>query len=755
MKDVTTEQGATGRERIRRSEVLKRFTARAWTICYGVQARLAAARQRHAARAGVILLLSAIGLSFGVLQRFRAPLDRYFGPDSRFAVLQNLLAAVGSALTGAAAVAFALIVFALQVNIERMPHGLFRRLSSDRRLLASFFGAFALAIATASAALLFDRRWLTLMTLGAAWATCLIPVLLVYAYTRALRLVSPTQHLAFVLGDAQRSLRRWERRANRVAPLFEAAEADEESSARPKHDHARTLFFQVNGHWTRGALEDLRYAIAFARRYAERRDHAIARNALAAVVAINATYIHVKGRTFYPLVPMFDHPLTTDGFINETLEELRQEVAVAIARQDEAGVEIVMQCMSELGRLYARIDYGAEGASKYHSVLAAGYLATAIETTISRELTDVAMQGVRLLGTTLQDLLPRGASADAVQIISKIGDAAQSGLVKESTRPLVRSCVEELSRIALAVLVSRTSDARHTAGALTQTVYRLARLTLVLRSAPLTDAHGQLLDPYFSMSSATALPKRLTDLGNELVDAKPDDKAARDVIQNILVWAEGLEVAHRDLLVAAAKARAIFSLSLLQSSTRIARVLLALARAPAARDESRSELEHAALGLVAAWSWVPTDEETVGFVESFRVVEYLFEVAIEAHMRGCPETARSIRDLVLQWGFMAGKHDVGLGGFESSLVAAVTITLAAKEDVGPLLADIDTRLRKPGSPGQEIRRRAAREVRERAVSIRSRPYSISTIDQVQQDLDPAAVHSAFEGLAQRLTVAAP
>lgn len=754
MKDPAAGRGTVQRVRLVYSwgsRALGRASARGWGTWYGLQARVAIARQRQAPRAAVLIVLAAIAVSFVVVRRFRALLDSYFALDQRFAVLQNVLAAVGSALTGAAAVAFALIVFALQVNIERMPHALFRRLSSDRRLLGSFLGAFSLAIGTASAALLFDRRWLPLMTVGAGWATLLIPVLLLYGYGRALRLVSPTRHLEFVLEDARRGLSTWAHRATRLAPLFEDPEAERSPlTRRTKHDLARTMFFSINSHWTNGALDALRYAVSFAHRYAERRDHSIARAALAIVVAINAEYIRAKGRTFYPVVPIFEHPFATDGFINETLEQLRQEIAAAIARQDEAGIEIVMRCMSDLGRLYTRIDYGSEAASKYHSVVAAGYLSAAVETSISRQLADVAMEGVRLLGAMVQEILPSGSSADAVHIISKLGEAALAGFGKESTRPVVRTCVEVLSNITLAVVLSRSSDTRYIAGSLTKTVYGVARLALALPNPPIGEAQGQYLDPYFSMSSTTALPKRLTDLGNQLIDAKPDDALARDIIQNILVWAKGLEDAHRELLVAAVQARTVFALTLVQSSSQIARVLFLLTTAPAARSESKSTLEQAALGLIAGWSWVPADRETVGLVETFRVADYLFEVAMEAHMRGCAEAALRIRDVLLGWGFKAGKHDIGLGSFESSLVAGVAFTLAAQGNVGQLLGEIDVRLGKPDAPGQEMRSRAAREVRERAACLRNRGYSVSEIDQVLQELDPSAVHPALEELVKRL-----
>ncbi|WP_242344947.1 hypothetical protein [Anaeromyxobacter terrae] len=711
-------------------------------------------KQRDAAKATSLILLAAVALSVLVLQRFRVHLDAYFAADQRFAVLQNVLVAVGSALIGAAAIAFALIVFAVQVNIERMPHAMFRRLSSDRGLLGSFLGAFSLAIGIASAALLFDRRWLTVMTLGAGWATLLIPALLLYAYNRALRLVAPTHHLQFVVADATRSLSDWARRASRAAPLFETPEA-ERPPLRMKHDHAATTFFRLNAHWTARALDDLRYAVSFARRYVERRDHSAARDALTAAVAINAAYIRAKGKTFYPVVPFFDHPLAVDGFINETLEQLRQEISAATARQDEPAVEIMMRCMSDLARLYTNIDYGTEGASRYHSVLAAGYLSGALETTIQREFTDVAMEGVRLLGATGQALLSRGNSADADHIISKIASTAGASFGRESTRPVVRTCVEELSKLAVTVLVSRSPDPRHIAAAVTQAVYRVALIVLTLPAHPLSDPHGQHLDPYFSASSATALPKQLTDLGNQLIEAKPDNISARDVIQNVLVWAEGLEDAHRDLLIAAVKSRSIFALSLVQSSNQIARVLFALTRAPAARTEAKSALEQAALGLIAGWSWVPADRETVGFVESFRVADHLFEVAMEAHLRGCSDAALRALDVLLGWGFQASQHNIGLGSFESSLMATVAFTLATNGDMKRQLANIVVRLGKADAPAQDMRRRAAREISERAASARRRGYSLSAIDQVLMELDPAAVHAAVDALAKVLTGAAP
>jgi hypothetical protein len=49
---------------------------------------------------------------------------------------------------------------------------------------------------------------------------------------------------------------------------------------------------------------------------------------LRAVVDINAIYIQAKGKTFFANNILLDNPFVTDGFINESLEHLRQNVRI-------------------------------------------------------------------------------------------------------------------------------------------------------------------------------------------------------------------------------------------------------------------------------------------------------------------------------------------------------------------------------------------------------------------------------------------
>ena len=116
-----------------------------------------------------------------------------------FGSFRSLILTIGGALIGAAAIAFSLIMFAVQVNVERMPHGVFRRLSADRKLLSAFTATFSLAIAIATLSMVPDTSWVAIAVFGAGWGTVLILILFLYAYRRALSLINPGKQLEFLV----------------------------------------------------------------------------------------------------------------------------------------------------------------------------------------------------------------------------------------------------------------------------------------------------------------------------------------------------------------------------------------------------------------------------------------------------------------------------------------------------------------------------------------------------------------------------
>jgi hypothetical protein len=126
-------------------------------------------------------------------------LGEHYATEQAIEGLRGLILNTGTALIGAAAIVTSLVLFAMQVNIERMPHGLFRRLSADPKLLGAFALAFLLAIGVASLSTFVDQTRLAHVVLAASWAIVFILISFMYAYRRALVLINPLRQLGILI----------------------------------------------------------------------------------------------------------------------------------------------------------------------------------------------------------------------------------------------------------------------------------------------------------------------------------------------------------------------------------------------------------------------------------------------------------------------------------------------------------------------------------------------------------------------------
>ena len=248
---------------------LRRGRALLWHRLYYVRYRFLVLVARHGASATVILLLLLMGISALWIPALQDGLEPLFPTEERLQGLRSLLVTLGGALLGAVAIVSSLVLFSMQVNVERMPHGLFRRLSADRRLLGAFAATFLLALFIAALSLMPDTRRIGAAVFSACWATTLILILFLYGYRRALVLINPLRQLGFVVAKARREFRAWVRRAKRATPLLTRPMPPSRERNDPfadKHDLARVAYFQANPGWTEGSKQAVRYAISFARR---------------------------------------------------------------------------------------------------------------------------------------------------------------------------------------------------------------------------------------------------------------------------------------------------------------------------------------------------------------------------------------------------------------------------------------------------------------------------------------------------------
>lgn len=643
-----------------------------------------------------------------------------------------------------------LVLFAMHVNVERMPHGLFRRLSADKRLISAFAATFIIAVIIASLSLNVDSQRVGAIIFTAFWGSAIILGLFLYGYRRALILVNPAQQLNIVVRQAQRELRAWARRGERAAPLFsDGSQTDQNDPHSSQHDLTRASFFQVNRGWTEGAQQGVRYAVSYARRFAEQGDHEVSAVAMNAIIAINACYIEAKGKTFFSNQLLLDNPLTSDGFINGTLEHLRQTARIAVTRGDEQQIEQTLQAMAGLVRVYIAIDYANPHASKTHAHLAAGYLAGEVERIVPHNMPDVLMEGVRLMGQCADMLLATEGPQSIATMVQKIGIISCAGVAREDYRPVTSIGIEQLARLTFELLRTKSREVRFAARDIRGTMKLIAKLFLALPDTPFMSVHSTYLAPYYSATSAQALTSRLSQLVNVVAEAPEDDVNARQVIDNLAQWADGMYQTEKDLLLCAIEKRSHFTFDMINWITTVTTILIALSNAEACNDRAKEILRKHATWLIAVLSWVPDDEGTAKFVETFQMTETLFEAAVDAHRRGCAELADEIGKILLSWIFKAGRHHTGWDILEKSVYGVATLALLAEDPDAEtqLKTEIVSRMSAGGLPDSEHRDRSAMEIRGRAASLYQNGHWSSAIEHGMAQADHQKLQPLLEEIA--------
>lgn len=678
-------------------------------------------------------------------------LEPYFSQPGLLDSFKALFLSLGGAMIGATAIAFSLIMFAMQVNVERMPHGLFRKFSSDVRLLGAFVSTFSLAVIIAGLSLIPDKSWVAGATAATAWCMLLIILLFVLAYRRALALISPTMQLGLVVADTKRNFKLWDRAVKRTTPIFRAnANTEkEDEEIRGKYDMDRVAYFQLHPNWTASAEQAISYCITFSRRYAEQGDHEVSRVALNGIVAINALYIKTKGKTFFPNSYIFDNPLASDSFLTNALEHLRQNVQVGVSRKDEQFIEQNLQILLQLTQLYLSIEYSDEHAARSHAHLVSGYLTSAVESVIPHDMADVLIEGVSLLGNAARLIVAHDKPEYIASISEKIAFIACTGAVNKNYQPVSQVAVKQLATLTFELLRSKSWKVRYAVKEVRDDVKLIAEMYLKIPDSPLTRVHSASLAPYYSGTSNDTLMAWLTELANDLSNADPGDEAAQRVVGHIEEWADGLYQTEKELLLLAIEKRSQFTFDLVHWIVHITKLLLAVSCSDVCDDHHRDNLRSSAHWLIYVLSWIPDDEETIKYIETYRIADNIFESAVDAHQRDCDTEAIAIRDLLLSWTRKVGKYQTGWASLQTACCGLACLNLILELPDEKLFTDIDAYISKEDAPTFDIRSRTASDLREEADKYRS-GYGHGNIDMAMARVDQSRIRVLLHGMADHL-----
>jgi len=696
----------------------------------------------------------AFGVTIILMPALQHSSNGFFKTPENLAALKTLLGGTSSALIGATAIAFSLILFAMQVNVERMPHGLFKRLSSDWILLGTFLTSFLSALTVGAMSLIPTSDLAFLAIAVAMWCIILILSLFIVSYRRALLLISPTAQLSIMTLQVHKELNSWERRCTKARPLIEAYQDQSEAAVdnnEIQFDFAKAKYLQINAHWDHNARQAIQYSMSYAQRFSEVGDHEVAATAINGVILINATYCAVKNRTFIGDSLFFEMPGSTDSFINLTLENFRQMMRLALSRGDEQLAEQTLRGITSLIGVYLGIDYPGRPTTKKHAGLASGYLESAVESITPHNMPDVMMEGLRLMGKSARTVLMFAGSTEIITLTNKIALISYTGMMKLDYRSVTLTAFEQLSSITFELLIKAKDDISHPVAELRSAVKNAALVFLEVPNTSITSIHSSYLAPYYSSVNMSSLLSKLTPLANEILNAPSNDENVIRVIENIEVWANQLYLPQKDLLLAAMNKRSGFTSDLLHWAVGISEILLAIANAPACDEHEKESLCQHATRLLSTISWLPDDVDSVRFAENFSVTELLFDAALDGRKWKSEEYYCCAKDLLLQWAMKGGKHQTGWGILARGLKGLTGLTLSDPQgDVDDFKSKLQRSLAKVTAPSLELRQSAAQELRREAGRHRGHEMSISKLDQILERIDQAALRILMSEIAALL-----
>ncbi|HDU4304491.1 TPA: hypothetical protein RFS88_004908 [Klebsiella aerogenes] len=704
----------------------------------------------------IFLLLS----TFLFLMPYKHAFELYFSNENILSVLRSLLGGIGAALIGATAIVFSLIVFSMQTNIERMPHGLFRKFGSDLLLLGSFLGSFVIAILVASMSLIPNNKLSVYAIFLSVWGVIAVLILFLYAYQRALKLINPITQLTLMYNAVRRDLVKWDRLATRAQDIMVNHDDDKskiENLNEKVLDVKRIIFLKNNHGWETTAVQAINYCISYAKRYAELGDYDVSDYSFDRIMCINAKYCSVKRGTYIEDNPLLNIVDNSDAFINLSLEHLRQTMQTALARGDEKLASSTLRGMSGLYGVYLSIEYAGRTRSKHHAMLAAGYISSAVESVIPQNMADVMMEGIKLMGRNSVKALSYANASDIVGTIQKISMFSTISFKNTVLQPVTLTAFSQFSDINIQLIIKGDINSGFTMDILQKSISEAAIVFLHTEDTPINSRHSYILSPYYSVANVTGFISRIKEIVNYLIDNKIEAESSKVIIRNVEKWADKLYQSQKEVLLVAANKRSSFIYDLIPWNVMVCEVLLALSESQLCDDYHSEKLKKHSIWLIATLSWIPEEQEVVTFVNNGSLVDSIFEAAMMGLSRNSPEFYDMCKKILEGWVKKTAQHVSTRSGFEDAIKSLVALTVkeGTVDAQNKLLDKLKDILSKIKSPSKELRELTARHLLRNTKDYRYRAGFYSSVDIFLSQCDTDSTVALFTKVAEILNAESP
>lgn len=683
---------------------------------------------------------------------FRADIVDFFLNNNAYNVFQSLLVGVGCALIGATAIVASLLLFSLQVNVERLPHGMFRRLNSDRALLLSFMASTVVSILIAATSLVSVRQFAPTAFIVLTFGTALVLRLLLFSYRRMLTLVSPVQQMLILVSSVASEFATWDRRARWFAPLQKLPTHD--GGGQPpanSFDFKRAAFFQRYQGWdatSRTLLKDIEAFSAWASSKMDSQAHAAA---LSAIILINRAYIAAKRRTFVSNNPFIENGLSREGLFTDTLECLTRMAQASVQRRDEPGLRRVMRAYVSLFQHYTRLPYSDPTSDLSHAQTASFYLMQDVERMATHGLTDSTMNGIREISACASVLIGLQRAEDAHPLVDKIAHFGALGVDAPSMLPVTRIAMEELSELTVELVKSANHDVSYAARRLREGAKSIAGLILELPESPLARTHSFPLAPYFGLDG-DSLRERLANIVNAVSNAEAESVEDAMICRNLASWSDGVSVEIRDILLNAIIRNSMFRVDLLHWIEAMTETYFVAARSPACPDHSRERLESAAFSLISTLSWIPRDANALNSTDLRLVADTLFNTARKARQADAAEIFDQCERLLLKWGFETGRHFESEDSLTRCLFGLSVFALSRNDEnfETALIAQVNSELAKAETIHVDVWAASVASLRQAADNLDQTAQGFDRIKSALTSFDPGRTRVLLRNVADAL-----
>lgn len=691
-----------------------------------------------------LILLSLFIVSLIFVLKFNVVFARYFSSDRRLSDLHTLFVTLGVGLLTVSVVAFSFIMFAMQVNVERMPYGLFRKLSSDVKLLGCFLLVFVLSLLVSFLSIIATKSLAGISIMGMLWSVFLITIFLFVAFKRALRLISPTEQLKLISENTNKELNVWAKAASRLSPFLEEKDKNDgvkKSELDSNCDIKRLRYFSHFPQWTLGVQKAIHYVFLLASYHSSHGDYESSAVAMNTVLSVNARYIKAKGKTFIADNIFINTSLSSDVVVNETLKSCKKYAKQAVARGDEQQISQYFRVIKSLFFLYFSIDYSNVAAEKTHAGLALEYLSSFVESIIPHVLVDVLMSGLHLMGQIALEIISQGYLQYVPKISEKISLISRAFVLNQNVRPVLRTGVEQLAKIEFALLKSIQQDISCEVEKVHSGLSLIAKAVLEVNDNTLLQVHSFTLTCYYSMTTYGVFGDWLTTLSNALLKEKQESETVQRVIFHISQWSKSLCQTEKELLLLAVEKKSTLTFDIIYWVVHITRILLTISAIDKCREDDRKSLIKNARLLIHVLSFIPENGEAVCFVQGFDLTNQLFSLALKAKNQGNFEFALEIKRLLLSWVFKIGKYGNWCWMIQG-LCGLVCMNLVFTLDDADLLSEVGAALREK-QLGDENRNKIRSELLKKANKITINNFSRNEIDANLRKVDQEKKQKLF------------